>query len=499
MQKTNAFSRLLAKRRGGSSRRRPVTLSYENLEGRLILAGLTASAGALAVMDCVPENSVADSSPAVIADDVNTDDDVCCSAINESPAVEDLAAGITTVTLQQEIDGVMVSRSFIIHAPDNLEAGKSYPVVFAFHGNGGVADGWTTTFGDMVNDEEFIGVYPQGYLNSWNLGSERSTADDVEYVDSIVENISQYQQMDLGNMFAMGGSNGAGMCQLLAAETDHFQAIGAIATQMIVGNEPYEDMPAISVIQIAGDQDPIIPYEGGDSPTGHVFYSAEESAALWASHNGITSSPTITTTTDGNVRFEWTGGEDGTSVVHYKMVGHGHGGFNDDEGGIHELVWEFFESQLDEPLNEPTPTDPEDVIPPPNRHPKGRGGENPPPCKEIGHPGAENKGTYRSHGPPHWGSAGYPFGPQPSWQTQHRPNNRAADEAGFSPEQIWKKQSTTGRRENFQQPGNARSQEVFGRDVHRSRHHDRAFAEMFGVEDVRIHGTDRVDSFTTFR
>ena len=495
MQKTNAVSRLFAKRHCGSSHRRPVTLKYENLEGRLILAGLTASAGALTMMDFAPEKSVVDSSPAVIAEDVNTDDDVCCSANNESPAVKGLAAGITTVTLQQEIDGVMVSRSFIIHAPDNVGAGKSYPVVFAFHGNGGIADGWTTTFGDMVNDEEFIGIYPQGYLNSWNLGSERSTADDVEFVDSIVENISQYQQMDLGNMFAMGGSNGAGMCQSLAAETDHFQAIGSIATQMIVGNEPTEDMPAISVIQIAGDQDPIISYEGGESQTGHVFYSAEESAALWASHNGIASSPTITTTTDGNVRFEWTGGEDGTSVVHYKMVGHGHGGFNDDEGGIHELVWEFFESQLDEPA----PTDPEDFIRPPNRHPKGPGGENSPPCKGIGYLEAENKGTHRSHGPPHWGSPGSPFGPHPSWQTQHRPNNRAADEVGVLPEQIREKQSTTGRREYFQQPGNTRSQEGFGRDVHRSRHHDRAFAEMFGVEDVRIHGTGRADSFTKDR
>ena len=362
------FSHLLAKRRCGSSHRRPVTLRCENLEGRLMLAGLTASAGALTVMDFVPENSVADSSPAVIAEDVNTNNDVCCSAINESPAVKDLAAGTTMVTLQQEIDGVMVSRSFIIHVPDNLEAGNSYPVVFAFHGNGGVADRWTTTFGDMVNDEEFFGVYPQGYLNSWNLGSEHSTADDVEF-----------------------------------------------------------------------------------------------------------------------------------SGVHYKMVGHGHGGFNDNEGGIHELVWKFFDSQLDKTLNEPTPTHPGDVIPPPNRRPKGPGGENSSARKETGHPGAENKGTHRSHGTPHWGSLGYPFSLRSSWQTQPRPNNRTADEAGVSTDQILKKQSTTGRRENFQQPGNASSQEVFGRDVHSSRHHGQAFSKMVGVENVRIHGTSRADSFTKFR
>lgn len=466
-----------------------------------MFAGLTVSAGSLALMDAALDNTVADMSPAMIAEDTNDQDYVGNVLSNGSERIEDLAGGITVVTMEEEIDGVMVSRRFIIQAPDDLEAGKAYPVVFAFHGNGGIADGWTNMFADMVNDEGFIGVYPQGYLNSWNLGSERSTADDVDFVDAIVENIAQYRQIDLDKIFALGGSNGAGMCQLLAAETDHFQAVGAIATQMIIGNEPTEETPTISVIQIAGDEDPIIPYEGGDSPTGHVFYPAEESAALWAAHNGITSSPTITSTTDGNVRFEWTGGEDGISVVHYKMVGHGHGGFNEEEGGIHELVWGFFDSHLDES----TPPVPSEEAPLPQLHPNGpQGGNNP-----TGHEGVPVVGTtnrprpnglqggknptghetvpvdgttnrpHHPHGPRLWSSHRPRFRHPSSSRAQDRPGSHGADDFGMSSEKIRITNNTWVRPESFDQAGGGCFERFFRRDVQRSHHHDRAFAEIF--------------------
>ena len=475
MKNSNVFSRLLAKRCPVPSHRKRTNFRCENLEGRLMFAGLTVSAGSLALIDAVSENTVADMSPAMIAEDTNDQDYVGNVVSNGSERIEDLAGGITAVTIEQEIDGVMVSRRFIIQAPDDLKAGKAYPVVFAFHGNGGIADGWTNIFADMVNDESFIGVYPQGYLNSWNLGSERSTADDVDFVDTIVENIARYRQIDLDKIFALGGSNGAGMCQLLAAETDHFRAVGAIATQMIIGNEPTEETPAISVIQIAGDEDLIIPYEGGDSPTGHVFYSAEESAALWAVHNGIRSNPVITSTTDGNVRFEWTGGEDGTSVVHYKMVGHGHGGFNEEEGGIHELVWGFFSSHLDESTR-PVPGE-EAPLPQPRPN-SSQGGNNP-----TGHEGGPVGGTtnrpHHPHGPRLWGSHERRFRHPSSSQSQNRPGRHGADDFGMPSEEVWVTNSTLGRPKTFDQAVSGRFERVFRRDVQGSHHHNRAFEEMF--------------------
>ena len=61
---------------------------------------------------------------------------------------------------------------------------KVYPVAFAFHGHGGLAGTWTTVLGALINQHQFIGVYPQGYRapqlvdefgqpvsSTWNLGA----------------------------------------------------------------------------------------------------------------------------------------------------------------------------------------------------------------------------------------------------------------------------------------------------------------------------------------
>ena len=133
MKNSNVFSRLLAKRCPVPSHRKRTNFRCENLEGRLMFAGLTVSAGSLALMDAVSDNTVADMSPAMIAEDTNDQDYVGNVVSNGSERIEDLAGGITAVTIEQEIDGVMVSRRFIIQAPDDLKAGKAYPVVFAFH------------------------------------------------------------------------------------------------------------------------------------------------------------------------------------------------------------------------------------------------------------------------------------------------------------------------------------------------------------------------------
>ena len=256
---------------------------------------------------------------------------------------QDLKAGITALTIQQKIDGVVEDRIVLIHAPGNLDLDQSYPLVFAFHGNGGTANSWIHTLAPLVNDGQFIGIYPQGDQQSWNLGQEASQADDVAFVDAIVNALASYNQADSSPMFALGTSNGGGMVQELAVSTSYFNAIASLGTQLRVSHGPDKDTSPVSILQISGDQDPAIPYNGGWSPaTGHVFFPAEHSAAIWARHNGITNGPVTTTTADGNVRMVYGPNENGIEVIHYRMVGYGHGGFNDEEGGVFNLVWQFF-------------------------------------------------------------------------------------------------------------------------------------------------------------
>ena len=66
---------------------------------------------------------------------------------------------------------------------------------------GGSNRNWINILKKFTDNGEFIGIYPQGYLRSWNLGSENSTADDVEFTDMIFEELAQYNFIDFSNLF----------------------------------------------------------------------------------------------------------------------------------------------------------------------------------------------------------------------------------------------------------------------------------------------------------
>ena len=206
-----------------------------------------------------------------------------------SAAKENLRAGVTRIAIPQKIGGKTIEREVLIHAPRSIDSSDRYPVLLALHGNGGRHRDFLRELQPFINRGAFVGVYPQGYRRSWNLGEEASTADDVTFVTAVIQELARYKQLDTDAMFAMGVSNGAGMAHKLAIETDHFLAIAAIVTQLTALNLPGDETPAVSVLQVSGDRDPIIPYDGGDSPTGHLFLPAEISSQIWARHNGIKS------------------------------------------------------------------------------------------------------------------------------------------------------------------------------------------------------------------
>ncbi len=256
--------------------------------------------------------------------------------------LRELKSGIQEIYINQTIDEVTIDRKVIIHAPPNLVSEKKYSVVMAFHGNGGIPDKWINTLNRFVGNNDFIGVYPEGYLKSWNLGKEKSKADDVYFINKLMKELNLYKQLDSKNIFALGSSNGAGMVQELAVQTNHFKAIGAIVTQLIKGKEPKFGSPKVSVLQILGMQDPIIPYEGGLSRVGHEFYGGEESAFIWAAHNQCDLHTLAEITTEGNRKIIFRDCESGKTVLHYGISEAKHGIPGGTEGGLFDLIWDFF-------------------------------------------------------------------------------------------------------------------------------------------------------------
>ena len=198
-----------------------------------------------------------------------------------------------TILIEQSLDNNnLITRPVIMQTPNVIDTSKSYPIVFAFHGRGGNNNSWVNHFINYTNSGEFIGIYPQGYLESWNLGPEPSNANDVEFINLIVDELQNYDNLNFDKMYAIGTSNGSGMVNKLAIETNHFKAIAPIASQLIESLPLLNSTNPVSVLQVNGAADTTIPIDGGPR-LGHIFLDAYESAELWATKFNCSQNPNI--------------------------------------------------------------------------------------------------------------------------------------------------------------------------------------------------------------
>ena len=187
-----------------------------------------------------------------------------------------------TIFIQQNVSGVLEQRPVIIQTELNINTNKLYPIVFGLHGNGGTNTGFLNRLKRFTDDGEFVGIYPQGIQRSWNLGSEASRADDVQFINLIIEELKNYQNLDMNKVYVIGNSNGSGMANKLGVETNHFKAIAPIVSQLMESMPLKSTTQPLSVFQVNGALDPIIPINGGPGPGTHIFLDALQSAKLWA-------------------------------------------------------------------------------------------------------------------------------------------------------------------------------------------------------------------------
>jgi|SRR5580704_5366460 polyhydroxybutyrate depolymerase len=172
------------------------------------------------------------------------------------------------------------TRQYAVHVPTGYK-NTPVPALFCLHGleqtavmfclDTGVA--WPTK-GDQ---EGFVVIMPNGYMNSWNGGTccgaaASSGLDDVSLMRAIFAEVGTHVNIDLGRVYATGLSNGAYMSYRLACEaSDLFVAVapsaGAIGTAAIGGGtQTTSDLATcaptnkVSVLDIHGTSDPLISY-----------------------------------------------------------------------------------------------------------------------------------------------------------------------------------------------------------------------------------------------
>lgn len=261
-----------------------------------------------------------------------------------------LLPGQSVLSISQTIDGEKVTRITHVKAPNTLADNKKYPVLFCFHGAGGNSQNFINNpeLNALINSGEFVGIYPNGHNSFWNLGSENTTADDVAYVDAIISKLSNYTALDFEKCYALGFSNGAGMANLLGKTTEHFRGIAALFSQQIISIGDLAPSRTLSVFQLVGEEDGLVPPEGGNSPVG-TFLSEEDSASNWASYFNCNTNPEAENFNLAGTlinTFKYINCDAGHEVWRLVALETGHG-FNNPQtsNNINTVVWNFLKTK----------------------------------------------------------------------------------------------------------------------------------------------------------
>lgn len=252
-------------------------------------------------------------------------------------------------------------RSYILALPANYSHGKPhdqhYKLLLVFHGSGGSAANMQrlSSFENAASD--YIVAYLQSKQIEWNDGcncniAHRLGADDLGFVQQVIQQVSQNYRVAAGEVYAAGFSQGGLFAQNVACNlTGQVKAVAVVAAPMSVQlAQKCQPVQPISIMMVAGKQDKVLPYNGMVHPNFGLI-SAPEAIELFAGHNQSLPKPITKTLHNGLVELQaYTNGKQKAELYSVNNGGHqwqfsGSGGRFD---STQEIIRFFNE------LNEPT-------------------------------------------------------------------------------------------------------------------------------------------------
>ncbi|MEM6319548.1 MAG: PHB depolymerase family esterase [Bacteroidota bacterium] len=256
-----------------------------------------------------------------------------------------------------EIDGL--TRKYRLYIPSSYDANEPVPLVFNLHGltsDGGQQQRYSR-MNEVAEKNGFIVCYPNGKNRAWNVNFPfpSSKADDVAFIDQLVDHLASSYTIDLNRVYSCGFSNGGYMSYRLACElSDRIVAVASVAGTFVpkeIGN--CSPSRAVPTLHIHGTADPVVPYWGG-----LVALSAEETIDFWLDKNDCASDvlktklPNISKLDLSRAtRYDFKDCSDETSVVLYRVKNGAHTwpgakiitGITNKDFDASTEIWNFFQ------------------------------------------------------------------------------------------------------------------------------------------------------------
>ncbi|AKU99243.1 putative secreted protein [Labilithrix luteola] len=121
-------------------------------------------------------------------------------------AGESLAPGVSAKTIS--VGGS--NRTYQLYVPSTFDGKKTYPLIFAFHGDGGDGTGLRKSFKiEAETKEGAIIVYPDGLNKTWDCDTTAGLARDTAFIDAVVAELTKNACADAARVYATGFSRGA--------------------------------------------------------------------------------------------------------------------------------------------------------------------------------------------------------------------------------------------------------------------------------------------------
>jgi poly(3-hydroxybutyrate) depolymerase len=262
---------------------------------------------------------------------------------------------VDTVAQQQLSAGIYnllypyggLNRKFMIQLPAGFNAQKTYPVVFAFHGVAIPYTGWQELVGAMIDSREYIGIYPAAVDSAFNFGISRFSAiDDTGYINRIVYWLRNKTNVktDPARYYATGMGTGSAFVHYLALHTRLFAAIAPVSGSPLAGMMQQAGHNGHTpVLQLHGDPDDGILYNGGAGSLGASWEAAQSTMRLWAARNYCGNAPRIDTVAQGSLiryRYPVFVGAEESSLYVLPGVTDVYGAA--DRSLLNALIWDFF-------------------------------------------------------------------------------------------------------------------------------------------------------------
>ena len=215
---------------------------------------------------------------------------------------------VNTTNETVDVDGV--SREYVLSVPKTYDAGRSYPLIVALHGDGGDASGFVAFAKlDASTGDDAIIAYPNQSVDLFTLYDQNT---DQKLIERVIDAVKQKYSIDASKIWGFGYSKGAYQLNEIACKKPGILSAMAIHA----GGAPQPDGNGNINCPAAIGLPVFVTHGENDNPGG-----GEYCAQYWSGYAGCQSSRSPSTPA---ICQAYDGCDPGKPVVFCLVPGHPH-------------------------------------------------------------------------------------------------------------------------------------------------------------------------------